>query len=96
MIMQLLAPCSTSRFHLAGIRTSKFFNPGVCRVLTMHAYVLSQCAYLVHIRPHKVVQFVEDAIDDFHQKVPYRLSMQVHEGSSMYCVSSKQWLSIGG
>ena len=31
-----------SRFHLAGIRTSKFFNPGICRVQTMHAYVLSR------------------------------------------------------
>ena len=29
-----------SRFHLAGIRTSEFFNPGICRVLTMHASVL--------------------------------------------------------
>ena len=40
MIVHFSAPCSTIRFHLVGIRPSKFFNPGICRVLPMHAYVL--------------------------------------------------------
>ena len=42
-----------SRFHLAGIRTSKFFNPGICHVLTMHAYVLYCRVSFVHMQAHE-------------------------------------------
>ena len=47
----ILAPCSTSHFHLGGTckRTSKFFNPGICLVLArlcIVAYRLSICRFM--------------------------------------------------